>query len=105
MNSEDQLQQNIRRTAGAHALRQIRAIVDEENKNDVAATADRAMNSNDPLQQNIRRTAGIHALRQIRAIVDEENKNAAATARALRWIGWFVLLLVVAVLARLIGVY
>ncbi len=66
------------------------------------------MNSNDPLQQNIRRTTGVHALRQIRAIVDEENKNDAATARALRWMlryGWIVLLLIVAVLARLMGVY
>ena len=107
MNSNDPLQQNIRRTAGAHALRQIRVIVDEENKND-AATADRTMNSNDPLQQNIRRSAGIHALRKIRVIVDEENRNDAATAHALRWMlryGWIVLLLIVAVLARLMGVY
>ena len=38
MNSEDQLQQNIRRTTGQHALKKIRAIVDEENENDAAAT-------------------------------------------------------------------
>jgi hypothetical protein len=38
MNVNDPLQHNIRRTAGQHALKQIRAIVDEENKND-AATA------------------------------------------------------------------
>ncbi len=38
MNSKDPLQQNIRRTTGLHALRKIRAIVDEENKNDAAAT-------------------------------------------------------------------
>ena len=38
MNSKDPLQQNISHTTGLHALRKIRAIVDEENKND-AATA------------------------------------------------------------------
>lgn len=38
MNSEDQLQQNIRRTTGQHALRKIRAIVDEENKSDAATS-------------------------------------------------------------------
>ncbi len=66
------------------------------------------MNSKDPLQQNISRTTGLHALRKIRAIVDEENKNDAATARTLRWLlryGWLVLLLIVALLARLMGVY
>lgn len=66
------------------------------------------MNSNDSLQQNIRRTTGLHALRKIRGIVDEENRNDAATARALRWLlryGWLVLLVIVALLARLIGVY
>ncbi len=66
------------------------------------------MNAHDPLQQNIRRTTGLHALKKIRAIVDEENKDAAETGRALRWLlryGWFVLLVIVALLARLIGVY
>ena len=66
------------------------------------------MNSKDPLQQNIRRTTGLHALKKIRAIVDEENRNDAATARTLRWrlrYGWLVLLLIVALLARLMGVY
>ena len=38
MSHEDPLQQNIRRTAGLHALRKIRAIVDEENRQE-AATA------------------------------------------------------------------
>jgi hypothetical protein len=37
MNAEDPLQQNIRRTTGLHALKKIRAIVDEENENDAAA--------------------------------------------------------------------
>ncbi len=37
MNSEDQLQKNIRRTTAQHALKKIRAIVDEENMNDAAA--------------------------------------------------------------------
>ncbi len=37
MNGQDPLQQNIRRTTGLHALKKIRAIVDEENKNDAAA--------------------------------------------------------------------
>ena len=32
--SEDKLQQNIRRTTGQHALKQIHAIVKQENKND-----------------------------------------------------------------------
>ena len=66
------------------------------------------MSTEDPLQQNIRRTTGLHALRKIRAIVDEENKNDAASARTLRWLlryGWIVLLVVVALLARLTGVY
>ena len=36
MNEPDLLQQNIRRTAGQHALKKIRAIVDEENRNDAA---------------------------------------------------------------------
>jgi len=36
MNSEDQMQKNIRRTTGLHALRKIRAIVDEENEHDAA---------------------------------------------------------------------
>jgi hypothetical protein len=34
MNSDDPLQKNIRNTAGIHALKQIRSIVDEENAND-----------------------------------------------------------------------
>lgn len=66
------------------------------------------MNDMNPLQQNIRRTTGLHALRKIRAIVDEENENDAATARTLRWLlryGWLVLLIIVALLARLMGVY
>jgi hypothetical protein len=66
------------------------------------------MNANDPLQQNIRHTTGLHALRKIRAIVDEDNKNAAEMGRALRWIlryGWIILLAMVALMARLIGVY
>jgi len=40
--------------------------------------------------------------------VDEENKNDAATSRTLRWLlryGWIVLLVIVAVLAHLMGVY
>lgn len=36
MSTEEQLQQNIRRSTGLHALKKIGAIVDEENKNDVA---------------------------------------------------------------------
>jgi hypothetical protein len=66
------------------------------------------MNDEDPLQQNIRHTTGLHALRKIRTIVDRENENDAATARALRWLlryGWLVLLVIVALLARLMGVY
>lgn len=66
------------------------------------------MNSEDQLQQNIRRTTGQHALRKIRAIVDEENENDAATSRALRWLlryGWIALLVLIAILARLMGVY
>lgn len=39
MNSEDQLQQNIRRTTGLHALKKIGAIVDEENKQDAAVSS------------------------------------------------------------------
>ena len=31
MNSDDQLQQNIRRATGQNALKKIRAIVDEDN--------------------------------------------------------------------------
>ena len=34
MNANDLLQQNIRRTTGQHALKKIRAIVDEENRSD-----------------------------------------------------------------------
>ncbi|MBU0689115.1 MAG: hypothetical protein KJ850_06200 [Gammaproteobacteria bacterium] len=34
MNSDDPLQQNIRRSASHHALKQIRGIVDEENAKD-----------------------------------------------------------------------
>ena len=66
------------------------------------------MSREDPLQENIRRTAGLHALRKIHAIVDEENKSDAARARTLRWLlryGWIVLLVFVALLARLMGVY
>lgn len=66
------------------------------------------MNAEDPLQQNIRRTTGLHALRKIGAIVDEETNDAAATDRALRWImryGLIALLIIVALLARLMGVY
>lgn len=37
MNAEDPLQQNIRRTTGQHALKKIRAIVDEEIANDAAS--------------------------------------------------------------------
>ena len=36
MNVDDPLQHNIRRTTGQHALKKIRAIVDEENRNDAA---------------------------------------------------------------------
>jgi hypothetical protein len=36
MNSDDEMQQNIRRTTGQQALRKIRAIVDEENEHDAA---------------------------------------------------------------------
>lgn len=66
------------------------------------------MNAEDPLQQNIRHTTGLHALKKIGAIVDEETKDAAATGRALRWImryGLIGLLIIVALLARLTGVY
>jgi hypothetical protein len=66
------------------------------------------MTAEDPLQQNIRRVTGLHALRKIRVIVDEENRQEAATARILRWLlryGWIALLAIVAVLARLMGVY
>ncbi len=38
MTAEDPLQQNIRRTTGLHALRKIRAVMDEENRQE-AATA------------------------------------------------------------------
>lgn len=34
MNIEDPLQKNIRRTAGLHALKKIRGIVDKENADD-----------------------------------------------------------------------
>jgi CHASE3 domain sensor protein len=34
MRNDDQLQQNISHTAGRHALKQIQAIVEQENKND-----------------------------------------------------------------------
>ncbi len=34
MNNDDPLQKNIRHTAGIHALKQIRAIVDEDNANE-----------------------------------------------------------------------
>jgi hypothetical protein len=34
MNIEDPMQQNIQRTTAQHALRKIRTIVDEENRND-----------------------------------------------------------------------
>jgi cation transport ATPase len=66
------------------------------------------MNVEDPLQQNIRRTTGQHALKKIRAIVDEENEHDAAITRTLRWLsryGWVVLLVIIALLARLTGVY
>jgi len=66
------------------------------------------MNAKDPLQDNVRRSAMLSALRKIRGIVDEENQNDAEAARALRWLlryGWMALLLVVALLARLMGVY
>ena len=36
MSTEEQLQQNIRRSAGVHALKRIGAIVDEESRSDVA---------------------------------------------------------------------
>ncbi len=36
MSTEDPLQQNIRRTTGKHALKQIHAIVEEENENEAA---------------------------------------------------------------------
>jgi hypothetical protein len=39
MSHDDSLQQNIRRTAGLHALKKIGAIVDEENRNDAAKAA------------------------------------------------------------------
>jgi cation transport ATPase len=66
------------------------------------------MNAEDPLQQNIRRTTGQHALKKIRAIVDEENEHDAAVTRTLRWLsryGWIVLVVIIALLARLTGVY
>jgi cation transport ATPase len=66
------------------------------------------MNGDDQMQQNIRRTTGQHALKKIRAIVDEENEHDAAVTRILRWLsryGWIVLLVVIALLARLTGVY
>jgi len=37
MNTEDELQKNIRRMTGLQALRQINAIVEEENRNDAIA--------------------------------------------------------------------
>lgn len=36
MSTDEQLQQNIRRSTGVHALKKIGAIVDEENRNDAA---------------------------------------------------------------------
>ena len=39
MSHDDPLQQNIRRTAGLHALKQIGSIVAEENRNDAAKAA------------------------------------------------------------------
>jgi hypothetical protein len=36
VNTDDPLQHSIRRTTGQHALKKIRAIVDEENRNDAA---------------------------------------------------------------------
>jgi cation transport ATPase len=66
------------------------------------------MNAEDPLQQNIRRTTGQHALKKIRTIVDEENEQDAAVTRTLRWLsryGWIMLLVTIALLARLTGVY
>lgn len=66
------------------------------------------MNNEEPLQQNIRRTTGLHALKKIGAIVDEESSNDAASASTLRWLlryGWIVILVMVALLARLTGVY
>jgi cation transport ATPase len=38
MNVEDPLQQNIRRTTGAHALKQIGEIVDKENRDEAATS-------------------------------------------------------------------
>jgi hypothetical protein len=66
------------------------------------------MNSDDQMQQNIRRTTGQHALKKIRTIVDEENEHDVAVAGTLRWLsryGWIVLLVIIALLARLTGVY
>jgi hypothetical protein len=37
MDADDRLQKNIRRTTGLHALRQIAAIVDEDNRKNAAA--------------------------------------------------------------------
>jgi hypothetical protein len=34
MSDDEKLQQNIRRSTGLHALKQIHAIVEQENKND-----------------------------------------------------------------------
>ncbi|MDD5056981.1 MAG: hypothetical protein PHQ60_03840 [Sideroxydans sp.] len=65
------------------------------------------MTTDDPLQQNIRRTTAMHALKQVRVLVDEANEDDAFKARALRWImryGWLVLLLFIALLARVFGV-
>ncbi len=36
MSTDEQLQQNIRRSTGVHALKKIGAIVDEENRNDAS---------------------------------------------------------------------
>jgi CHASE3 domain sensor protein len=37
MSNDEQLKQNISRTKGLHALKQIQAIVEQENKNDADA--------------------------------------------------------------------
>ncbi len=65
------------------------------------------MTTDDPLQQNIRHTTALHALKQVRVLVDEANEDDAFKARALRWMlryGWLVLLLFIALLARVAGI-